>query len=77
MKVSELIQALETFDGNAEVHFSYNFGDHWRTKVAPAVDYVEEHEVVYSDYHSMPRLVDDEEELNKRLEPKSVVVLFS
>lgn len=61
MKVSELIEQLQCMDQNAEVHFSYNYGDHWRTQVAPTVDRVEEGVVEYSTYHSMDKLVDDED----------------
>ena len=61
MKVKDLIERLSGLDAEAEVHFSYNYGDHWRTKVAPTVDLVEEGIVEYSDYHRMDKLVDDED----------------
>ena len=48
-------------DPNAEVHFSYNYGDHWRTQVAPCVDSVSEGLVKYSDYHSMDKLLDEDD----------------
>lgn len=59
MKVHELIRELEAFDGEAEVHFSYNYGDHWRTVVAPKANNIELMKVTYSNYHSMPKLVDE------------------
>lgn len=62
MKVSELIAELQGFDQDAEVHFCYNYGDHWRTQVAPKVDEVFEGTVAYSAYHSMDKLVDPYEE---------------
>ena len=31
MTVEELINQLGFMDPTAEVHFSYNYGDHWRT----------------------------------------------
>jgi hypothetical protein len=61
MKVSELIEQLGYMDADAEVHFSYNYGDHWRTQVAPTVGGVEEGVVEYSSYHSMHKIVDDED----------------
>jgi hypothetical protein len=61
MQVFQLIERLMDLDPNAEVHFSYCYGDHWRTEVAPTVDSVSEGLVKYSDYHSMDRLMDEDE----------------
>jgi len=61
MKVAELIELLQMEDQDAEVHFSYNYGDHWRTQVAPTVDSVEVGYVVHSAYHSMDKVVDEED----------------
>ena len=61
MQVFQLIERLMDLDPNAEVHFSYNYGDHWRTEVAPKVDSVLEGVVKYSDYHRMDKMVDDED----------------
>lgn len=61
MNVRDLIECLEGMDPEAEVHFSYNYGDHWRTQVAPRVDRVDEGVVEHSAYHSMDKLVDDED----------------
>lgn len=61
MTVQELIEQLSYMDKEAEVHFSYNYGDHWHTKVAPTVDEVFEGVVERSDYHRMDKLVDDED----------------
>ena len=61
MLVSQLIEQLQSMDQNAEVHFSYNYGDHWRTQVAPTVDRVDEGVVEHSAYHSMDKMVDDED----------------
>ena len=61
MLVSQLIEQLQSMDQNAEVHFSYNYGDHWRTQVAPTVDRVAEGVVEHSAYHSMDKMVDDED----------------
>jgi vacuolar-type H+-ATPase subunit D/Vma8 len=66
MNVRDLIECLEGMDPEAEVHFQYNYGDHWRTQVAPTVDSVEMGVVTYSEYHRMPKVVeadwDDEDE---------------
>lgn len=61
MKVSELIELLQMENPDAEVHFSYNYGDHWRTQVAPTVDSVDVGYVVHSEYHSMDKVVDEED----------------
>jgi len=63
MKVSELIAKLEFMNQDAEVHFSYNYGDHWRTEVAPKVSQVSEGVVEFSEYHRMDKLVTDEEDI--------------
>jgi hypothetical protein len=62
MKVSELIEQLQYMDQDAEVHFAYNYGDHWRTEVAPAVTAVSEGVVEYSDYHRMDKVAEDYED---------------
>ena len=61
MQVFQLIEQLMDLDPNAEVHFSYNYGDHWRTEVAPKVSSVLEGMVKYSEYHRMDKLVDEDE----------------
>ena len=61
MKVKDLIEQLGYMDQEAEVHFSYNYGDHWRTEVAPKVSQVFEGVVEFSDYHRMDKLVDEED----------------
>jgi len=61
MQVKELIEILSRYDQEADVHFAYGYGDHWRTQVAPAVSQVFDGVVEYSDYHQMDRLVEDED----------------
>lgn len=61
MKVAELIEILESMDQDADVHFQYNYGDHWRTQVAPTVDNVDEACVEYSGYHQMDKIADEED----------------
>jgi hypothetical protein len=81
MTVQELIEQLGYMDPNANVHFSYNYGDHWRTQVAPSVGSVEEGVVEFSDYHRMDRMVEeyedqfDEETGEFRSDVRKVVVL--
>ena len=36
MLVRDLIELLEGYDADMEVHFAYGYGDHWRTTVAPS-----------------------------------------
>jgi hypothetical protein len=62
MTVQELINTLQFMDMNAEVHFAYNYGDHWRTEVAPRISDVREGVVEFSDYHRMDKLVTIEED---------------
>jgi hypothetical protein len=82
MKVKELKELLEGYSDDMEVHFSYNYGDHWHTQVAPKVREVDELEVTYSGYHEMDKLADepdndDDEDERKELDKdrRMVVVL--
>lgn len=81
MLVKELIESLKYMDQDAEVHFAYNYGDHWRTEVAPKVSQVTEGVVEYSDYHRMDKLVTDEEDCydeetgNFKADVRKVVVI--
>ena len=61
MLVADLIEELKCLPQDAEVHFSYNYGDHWRTEVAPQVSTVNEGYVGWSAYHSMDKVLDDED----------------
>lgn len=67
-------------DADMEVHFAYNYGDHWRTQVAPTVDSVEELCVEHSAYHSMDKIVDDDDSYDEetgdyKKDARRVVVL--
>jgi hypothetical protein len=79
MLVEDLIEELKQMPMDAEVHFQYNYGDHWRTQVAPRVDSVEMGFVVHSDYHRMPKVVEpdyeDEEDNMDDIEGKPVVLI--
>lgn len=74
MLVSDLIEMLQDMPQDAEVHFSYNYGDHWRTQVAPKVTEIYEGQVEYSDYHRMPKVVEHDYD-DEPSESKSVVLL--
>ena len=79
MLVRDLIELLEGYDADMEVHFAYGYGDHWRTTVAPKVSQVFEGAVQYSDYHRMDKLADedfeDEEPGNPDENVRRVVVI--
>ena len=79
MLVKDLIEQLGYMDKDAEVHFHYNYGDHWRTQVAPKVTEVFEGAVEFSDYHRMDKLADedfeDEEPGNPEENVRRVVVI--
>jgi len=62
MTVRDLKEMLEGYDDNTPVHISYNFGDYWRTQVAPKATDVELQMVKYSDYHSMDKIDEDGDE---------------
>lgn len=80
MTVQELMEQLGYMDPNANVHFAYGYGDHWRTTVAPRVSEVSEGVVEFSDYHRMDKLIDDEDCYDEetgdyRADVRKVVVL--
>ena len=58
MRVQDLIELLQMMPKDAEVHFTYQSGDHWRTTVAPKVRSVDMGSVEYSEYHRMPKVSD-------------------
>ena len=58
MQVKELIEMLQEMNPEADVHFAYNYGDHWRTEVAPKLSRVDNGAVVYSDYHRMDKMLE-------------------
>ena len=61
MQVKDLIEQLQSMNPEAEVHFTYCYGDHWRTQVAPTVDLVQEGLVKYSESHRMDKRMDEDE----------------
>jgi len=62
MKVRELIEILEDFGPEQEVHIAYNYGDYNKTIVAPAIKGIGECPVKHSAYHNRPILDEDGEE---------------
>jgi hypothetical protein len=77
MTVEELIEELQNFEPDTPVHFSYNYGDYWKTVVAPETRTVEELPIVYSDYHSMPKLAEDSEDTRETSDKVNFVVVIS
>lgn len=73
MLVRELIDELKGVDPDAEVHMAYNYGDRARTTVAPAIHRVTEGRVRYSDYHSMDKELDIEDDAKS--DDRDVVLL--
>ena len=74
MLVKELIEELKFLNPEAEVHFEYNYGDHWRTSVAPKVQSINEGAVEYSEYHRMDKMMDYEDCYDEETgEPKDTV----
>jgi hypothetical protein len=74
MKVAELVALLQAEDQDAEVHFTYNYGDHCRTMVAPAVTSVETGYVKDSAYHGMPKVVDLDDAEDNQDNPAVVIL---
>ena len=74
MKVKELIEILQEYNSEMEVHFSYDYGDHRRTQVAPEVTDVTECAVAYSEYHQMDKLLREDSDFNGE-EQRYVVVI--
>lgn len=75
MNVADLIEELKQMPQDAEVHFQYNYGDHWRTQVAPTVSEVYEGQVKYSDYHRMHKVVEQDWDDDEEAEGQTVVLI--
>lgn len=79
MNVRELREALQALEaqgqGAMDVKFSYNYGDHWSTQVAADIDTIETGLVKYSEYHSMDKVNDSEEEDFSPEDTRCVVLL--
>jgi len=79
MTVKELREALDKFEDDTRVVFSYQYGDHARTVVAGAVKVADESDVRWSGYHDMPMVVeaDEPEDDEPRDVPDETVVVLS
>ena len=83
MLVRDLIELLEGYEADMEVHFAYDYGDRTHSQVAPRVSRVDEGVVEYSEYHRMDKLVTIEEDYDvldedtgeHKTETRKVVVL--
>ncbi len=82
MKVRDLKEAMKHEHDDDEVHFATNYGDYWRTEIAPAITSVTVGRVVYSEYHKMDRIIDDDEyndpdkfNVSDRSKVRTVVIL--
>jgi hypothetical protein len=75
MTVEELISELQQMDPEAEVHFAYNYGDHWHTQVAPIAENVDEGYVKHSSYHNMCKVVDEDDKDFDASQCASVVII--
>ena len=67
MTVQDLIEQLEGMDPEMEVHIGYNYGDYWKTQVAPKATTVEEQYIKYSDYHQMDKISNDDDNEDDKL----------
>lgn len=75
MTVAELIALLLKQPQDAEVHIVYNYGDHSRTEVAPAITTVEELHLEYSEYHQMHAAREGDEDTEQEdLEANAVCI---
>ena len=84
MTVQQLRDQLDMMiaDGNGEmeVMYSYNYGDHWRTTVCGSITCLDVMPVVYSEYHQMDKLDEeyddmDADELDQDSKTRLAVVL--
>ena len=66
MTVRDLKEMLEDQDDSMEVHIAYNYGDYWKTEVAPKASDADTRMVRYSDYHRMDKIDEDGDEDNSR-----------
>jgi hypothetical protein len=66
MTVRDLKEMLEGQDDSMEVHIAYNFGDYWRTQVAPKASDADTAMVKYSDYHRMDKIDEEDDDDNSR-----------
>lgn len=74
MLVRDLIELLEGYPEDMEVHMAYGSGDYWRTVLAPPITQVSEGAVAYTEYHRMDKLVElDDDEIDS--DARTVLIL--
>ena len=74
MLVRDLIELLEGYPADMEVHMAYGSGDYWRTVLAPSVTRVSEGAVAYTAYHQTDKLVElDDDEIDS--DARTVLIL--
>jgi hypothetical protein len=66
----EQLQGLSDEELERDIHFAYNYGDHWNTIVASGVSLVDTAKVKYSDYHQMYTVVEEDDECFDPTDPK-------
>ncbi len=57
------------------VHQSYCYGDYGRTQVAPEITRADEGTVIHSEYHRMPRVVEEDEDKPVPQDAQTVILL--
>jgi hypothetical protein len=78
MLVRDLIELLESFDADMEVHFAYDYGDRTHSQVAPKISDVFEGVVEYSEYHRMDKVAEedyDDEDAETVASQRRVVII--
>jgi hypothetical protein len=76
MKVKELVELLKYYDQEAEVFYTYNYGDYWRTQVASKVRDAVTGQVTWSEYHRMHKIVEEDYDAEEDVrEGKEVVII--
>lgn len=76
MKIKELIEELNSFDGEQEICFAFPSGDYWGTTIAKEVKYVERTKVIESSYHNTYKVVDsDKEDRYDKEELRNVIMI--
>ncbi len=61
MKAKELIRQLESFGGDTEVMFTFNYGDHSNTEVSEPIKFIAEGRVRWSEYHTAYAVLAEED----------------
>lgn len=77
MTVDQLIAKLKNYGGDMEVHFAYDYGDRPHTLVAPKVKHVQDEYVEFSEYHRMPKVIEELDGDEEDEKGTSIVVVLS